>query len=238
MLITLFIPHMLDLFTHLSVKILSSDDSGPSRYSRREPDPLLDSRDSRTGTSRDGRGGGRSRSVSPNRGYERRRPPARSTKEVSKRGEGDGKPETDDIREGGSGGSRGSSPRRAREKAPATKTSRSSSQDEAAERPDQSPDTSMPEAAVPKVAVASPVSEESGGESPTKAEISDSSKHMVLVEECKSEDDNEGQEAKAGPADTYSDWSDDDDDDILTRGEQAAVSILQVALRERDTKGV
>lgn len=81
----------------------------------------------------------------------------------------------------------------------------------------------MPEAAVPKVAVASPVSEESGGESPTKAEISDSSKHMVLVEECKSEDDNEeGQEAKAGPADTYSDWSDDDDDDILTRGEQAA----------------
>ncbi|XP_037557974.2 uncharacterized protein LOC119435090 isoform X3 [Dermacentor silvarum] len=193
MLITLFIPHMLDLFTHLSVKILSSDDSGPSRYSRREPDPLLDSRDSRTGTSRDGRGGGRSRSVSPNRGYERRRPPARSTKEVSKRGEGDGKPETDDIREGGSGGSRGSSPRRAREKAPATKTSRSSSQDEAAERPDQSPDTSMPE---------------------------------------------EGQEAKAGPADTYSDWSDDDDDDILTRGEQAAVSILQVALRERDTKGV
>lgn len=198
------------------------DDSGPSRYSRREADPLLDARDSRTGSNRDGRGGGRSRSVSPNRGYERRRPPARSTKEVSKRGEGDGKPEMDDVREGGSGGSRGSSPRRAREKAPATKTSRSSSQDEAAERPDQSPDTSMPEAAVPKVEVASPVSEESGGESPTKAEISDSSKHMVLVEECKSEDDNEeGQEAKAGGGDTYSDWSDDDDDDILTRGEQA-----------------
>lgn len=141
---------------------------------------------------------------------------------MSKRGEGDVKPEIDDVREGGSGGSRGSSPRRAREKAAATKTSRSSSQDEAAEIPDQSPDTGMPEAVVPKVEVASPVSEESGGESPTKAEISDSSKHMVLVEECKSEDDNEeDQEAKAGAGDTYSDWSDDDDDDILTRGEQA-----------------
>uniref|UniRef100_A0A023FFR9 Putative eukaryotic translation initiation factor 3 subunit a n=1 Tax=Amblyomma cajennense TaxID=34607 RepID=A0A023FFR9_AMBCJ len=151
------------------------DDSGPSRYSRRDVDPLLDSRDSRSGPSRDGRGGGRSRSVSPNRGYERKRLPARSAKqEVSKRGEGDGKPEVDEIREG-SGGSRGSSPRHAREKAPAAKTSRSSSQDEAPERPDQSPDTSMPE---------------------------------------------EGQEVKSGAADTYSDWSDDDDDEILIRGDQ------------------
>lgn len=195
-------------------------------------DPLPDSRDLRPGGSRDVRGGGgRSRSVSPNRGYERKRPPPRSTKDVPpKRGDGDAKPEADEVRDG-SGGSRGSSPRRARDKVPLAKTSRSSSQDEPPERPDQSPDTSAPEAAVvvPKVEVASPVSEESGGESPTKAEISDSSKqHMVLVEECKSDDEmDEGQEAKAGGGDTYSDWSDDDDDDILTRGDAVAVDLIK-----------
>lgn len=109
-------------------------------------DPLPDSRDLRPGGSRDVRGGGgRSRSVSPNRGYERKRPPPRSTKDVpSKRGDGDAKPEADEVRDG-SGGSRGSSPRRARDKAPLAKTSRSSSQDEPPERPDQSPDTSAPE---------------------------------------------------------------------------------------------
>lgn len=62
----------------------------------------------------------------------------------SKRGDGDAKPEADEVRDG-SGGSRGSSPRRARDKAPLAKTSRSSSQDEPPERPDQSPDTSAPE---------------------------------------------------------------------------------------------
>lgn len=177
------------------------------------------------GGSRDGRGAGRSHSPSPDRGYDRKRPSARERapkdpslkreEEVASPKEGGG-----DSREvPSSGGSRGSSPRgRPRGDKPpgGSKRSRSGSRDPAPERHDQSPDTSVPEVVASKMEVASPLSEDSGEESPTKAEVSDS-KHMVLVEECKSEDDNEdGQELKPGAAETFSDWS-DDEDDILTR---------------------
>lgn len=200
------------------------DDSGPSRYNRRELDHLSDVRDSRMGPGRDGRTGGRSRSPSPARSYERKRPPVRERggKEPLKREDEASLKDADSREAPSSGGSQGSSPRgRQREKPPASKRSRSSSRDVPPERHDQSPDTSVPEVVAPKMEAASPLSDDSGDESPTKAEVSDSSKHMVLVEECKTEDENEdGQEAKPGAAETFSDWS-DDEDDILTRDDPA-----------------
>lgn len=208
------------------------DDPGTGRYNRREIDSLPDVRDSRMsgggGGSRDGRGGVRSHSPSPDRGYDRKRPPVRDRaprdSSLKREEEAASLKEGGDSREGpSSGGSRGSSPRgRLRgDKPPGSKCSRSSSRDPAPDRHGQSPDTSVPEVVVSKMEVASPLSDDSGEESPTKAEVSDSSKHMVLVEECKSEDEIEdGQESKPGAAETFSDWS-DDEDDILTRDDPA-----------------
>uniref|UniRef100_A0A023G739 Putative zinc finger ccch-type n=1 Tax=Amblyomma triste TaxID=251400 RepID=A0A023G739_AMBTT len=58
---------------------------------------------------------------------------------------------------------------------------------------------------------------------------------MVLVEECKSEDDNEeGQEVKAAISSTYSDWS-DDDDDLLVMGDQQGDFIKKEASSDTHT---
>ncbi|XP_064456094.1 zinc finger CCCH domain-containing protein 13-like isoform X1 [Ornithodoros turicata] len=189
----------------------ASEESSSSRYGRRDEDGR--ERESRV-VNRDSRGGVCSRSSSPARSYERKRTAHkdRIVRENTKREDDVSAREVDVKDDRSSNGSRGSSPGR-----PQEKTAARSSREAVSERREQSPDTSIPEVVAPKVDAASPLTEDSEEESPAKGEVSDSSKHMVLVEECKSDDENDNvQEQKAAASETFSDWS-DDEDDILTR---------------------